>query len=72
MPDKILEQLNEEFMRKARANRLGSSQVSTPIQTPSPQMSEDEFWSYPDWYDTSVNDRNESTMLNAVGVGLWS
>ena len=72
MPDKILEELNEEFMRKARANRLGSSQVSTPIQTPSPQMSEDEFWSYPDWYDTSVNDRNESTMLNAVGVGLWS
>jgi len=69
MPDKILEQLNEEFMRKARENRTGTSKIQSPTQAPSPPKSPSP---YPEWYTPIGDDTPESNMLNAVGVGLWS
>ena len=69
MPDKILEQLNEEFMRKARENRLGISQVQAPTQAPAPPKQESP---YPEWYTPAEDETPDSSMLNALGVGLWN
>ena len=73
MPQSLQDKLYEDFKRKARENRLGTSNIQSPTQAPTQAPSPPKSQSpYPEWYTPIGDATPESNMLNAVGVGLWS
>ena len=81
MPQTLSDKLYEEYKLKASASLRGDSDLAGRTQPtslePQPQPQRD-IWDvaktgeYPEWYRPTEGESPASSMLNAVGVGLWS
>ena len=76
MPQTLQDKLYEQYKLRASESLRGGSKLAGRTQPaqlePRPKVNIKDVGQYPEWYTPVTDETPASSMLNAVGVGLWS